>query len=871
MNRSIARLIIILLAVAVVVGVVIGIVSGSNNSQGDGKPTGTTPSNSGSTTTTTTTTTSTTLPPDLHSPEIIGEYTDGKSTVLAIEACEKDGTITATYEQIVNNGYCKIKLQGKVISKNSDGSISLEWTNQSIITSIDTDDIVLPSAFTVTENGKYLKFDNTELASGTKAENLIGTAEDLQKLAESNETFVLINDVNLDGIEWKPIENFSGKLIGNGHSISNLTIDASSDNVGFFSVLKGTVIDVKFENASVTVTNAQENIGILCGLLENAKVEDIYVSGTISAEKSKNVGGIIGKYSANYTFEVHGLQSEANITGNEYVGGIFGYMNCSMGGYSNPTVTLTQFKNSGKVTATGSYVGGAIGYGMVNNSNSNHVFTFYASDFENTGDVTGKSYVGGLFGYAYSDGTASYIQDSSSSANIKAEAMVGGLAGQLEYIQMNNCDNAGTTITATKYIIDGSNKYAYVGGYAGRGYIASNCTNTVDINYTAGGLYVGGIMGYSQGSDSYEMIELKNTATINGENYVGGIFGYSSANWTFSASNFENKGDIVGNEYVGGIFGYMNCSMGGYSNPTVTLTQFKNSGKVTATGSYVGGAIGYGMVNNSNSNHVFTFYASDFENTGDVTGKSYVGGLIGFAYSDDTNSCIRDSKSSANITAEFYIGGLAGMLQNIQMDSCENTGSTVTATGYTEYKDSKCVFLGGFVGRAYIINNCTNTIDINYEGDANYVGGIAGHLYMWHSFSLKNLKNEGTVEGYNYVGGIFGYFQCYMDSWTAASTVTIEGFENSGIVKGNCYVGGSIGWFHADAYGKTFTLYASEFDHTGEVWGGLYVGGWLGYGYTDSSSSIISDSQATGVVQGTKWCGKYVGLVENIQIDYIEQ
>ena len=244
--------------------------------------------------------------------------------------------------------------------------------------------------------------------------------------------------------------------------------------------------------------------------------------------------------------------------------------------------------------------------------------------------------------------------------------------------------------------------------------------------------------------------------------------------------------------------------------------------------------------------------------------------MIGFAYSDNTDSCVRDSKSSANITAEYYIGGLAGMLQNIQMDSCENTGSTVTATGSITYQNKECVFLGGFVGRAYIINNCTNTIDIIYEGDANYVGGIAGHLYMWHSFSLKNLKNEGTVEGYNYVGGIFGYFQCYMDSWTAASTVTIEGFENSGIVKGNCYVGGSIGWFHADAYAKTFTLYASGFEHTGEVWGGLYVGGWFGYGYTDSSSSIIQDSNATGEVQGTKWCGKYVGVVENIQIGYIE-
>lgn len=104
----------------------------------------------------------------------------------------------------------------------------------------------------------------------------------------------------------------------------------------------------------------------------------------------------------------------------------------------------------------------------------------------------------------------------------------------------------------------------------------------------------------------------------------------------------------------------------------------------------------------------------------------------------------------------------------------------------------------------------------------------------------------------------------------SSATATISNFENTGVVEGGNYVGGSIGWFHADAYAiwESFTLNAFEFKHSGEVKGGLYVGGWIGYGYSDSDSSLIQDSSATGNVHGTKWCGKYVGGVDGIEIEY---
>jgi hypothetical protein len=245
----------------------------------------------------------------------------------------------------------------------------------------------------------------------------------------------------------------------------------------------------------------------------------------------------------------------------------------------------------------------------------------YVSDCTNTGDVKGTINVGGIFGYAYAT-NGSYIKNSSNSSAIEGEAYVGCIAGSALCITVTDCENGGSTLTATKYVTQDGVKYAYVGGFVGEGSEASDCTNEVDINYTAGGRYVGGIIGGITTGQGRTMTGLRNTANISGADYVGGI---------------------IGNYYVDS----------NYNDRTTQFDDLENSGNITGTGNYIGGMIGSF---DGDQEQYRTLYISDFANTGTVKGSKYVGGIVGYAHTND-KSYIQDSTTTS--------GKIAGELKGI--------------------------------------------------------------------------------------------------------------------------------------------------------------------------------------------------------------
>ena len=77
----------------------------------------------------------------------------------------------------------------------------------------------------------------------------ITTAEELQAMSDHLDAYyVLMNDIDLSGTAWTPVgttsKPFTGNLNGNGKSISNLTITATSNDTayGLFGVNKGEVM-----------------------------------------------------------------------------------------------------------------------------------------------------------------------------------------------------------------------------------------------------------------------------------------------------------------------------------------------------------------------------------------------------------------------------------------------------------------------------------------------------------------------------------------------------------------------------------------------------------------------------------------------------
>lgn len=780
-----------------------------------------------------------------YSPEILQTYTgtyrsssgDMATALLTFEECSQDGKVTGVLEFILEGEYGKYTVNGTITKRQNNGRILMDLTagqwivQPSNYSFLDEIVITITEGFTKVSGNKY----NFQTSAGSDTEFDIKSASDLNKLSNADGLFILKSDIDLAGQSWKPIEGFTGTLVGNGYTIKNMTIEASGDNVGFFATLSGFVSNVNFENATVNVSGRHQNVGILAGCVDGI-VADVTVSGTVTAEMCSYVGGVVGLMNRAGTLAISNMESAANVSGNEMVGGIFGGLMDQPESYTDYTVTLGELKNSGQITGAGTYVGGIAGYLYVEGRGGNAEITLFADELTNTGAITGKQHVGGIFGVAFSDNTASYMQDCSSNAAVTGEAYVGGLAGQLAGITMNHCSNAGATVTATGYVTSEGEKYAFVGGYVGFGYLANDCANAVQIQYTGGGKYVGGIMGYTDAWGTYESKNLENTANISGADCVGGIFG-----------------------------GLVNTPES-YTDYTVTLSGMKNSGAITGTGSYAGGIAGYLYVEGRGGNAEITLFADEMTSTGAVTGKQHVGGIFGYAFSDSAASYMQDCSCSGAVTGEAYVGALAGQLSKITLNSCSNLGATITATGYVTLDGVKYAYVGGYVGYGYLANDCTNTVNIDYTGGGAYVGGIMGYTDAWGTYEMKNLENTANISGRSHVGGIIGGLLNKPESYTDYSA-TINNMKNSGKVTGSGnYVGGIIGYLELEGRGGNaeITLYSNAMSNTGAVKGGKYVGGIFGYAKSDSSNSAVSDITSTGSVSGTSNYSKNAGYAEKV-------
>lgn len=114
------------------------------------------------------------------------------------------------------------------------------------------------------ENINYQAFDI--IGGGTQSDPyIITTAIQLQKINENLEaSYKLGANIDLTGLQWTVIGNqkypFTGRLDGNGYTISNLSLEKDADNVGLFGYNTGTLKTVKINNINIKGKN---NVGSL--------------------------------------------------------------------------------------------------------------------------------------------------------------------------------------------------------------------------------------------------------------------------------------------------------------------------------------------------------------------------------------------------------------------------------------------------------------------------------------------------------------------------------------------------------------------------------------------------------------------------------
>ena len=214
-------------------------------------------------------------------------------------------------------------------------------------------------------------------------------ADDVKEIDMSTVCHEANTATNTKELSWNPIGNsdisYQGTFDGKGKTISNLYINAISENTGFMGyagffgyVDAGSIKNITFNNAKVNSTGFRST-GILAGGAGSCIIEDIKTLASCSVEGIDNVGGIVGMAKGN----ISNCENHAAVKGAEDVGGIAGW-------YDGSDNSITSCANYGVVTGSGNNVGGMVGYfrsGTIQNS-------------ANYGNITGYKYVGNLIGDA---------------------------------------------------------------------------------------------------------------------------------------------------------------------------------------------------------------------------------------------------------------------------------------------------------------------------------------------------------------------------------------------------------------------------------------------------------------------------------------
>lgn len=385
------------------------------------------------------------------------------------------------------------------------------------------------------------------------------------------------------------------------------------------------------------ITSSASDVGGIAGFSEGTVDGGEIGVGEISVIGRDNVGGFVGSSTGtvqNCTRPGRrngadgGTRISISASGST-VGGIVG-LNGAKDGDNTKAIVINCINKADLEYANCSSVGGIVGenYGFVGTRSSadgDETTVCY-----NTGNVTGKTNVGGLVGVNREGGVVDGCNDKRNKGNITGEVdkkdnkggdQVGGFVGGMSGGTVKNCVRAGETGQ-----ISGQQ---YIGGIVGRAYggTIKGCVNERPVSATKVDSYVGGIVGGVENSGMVE--KCRNTMVkgvdFTGINYVGGIAGSVKGESTVvdkcyngdsTLANDAKKaggefGAIKGEWYVGGIAGYIKGSK---------ISNSYNKANVEAV--YCAG----GIVGASEGGQIWTSYSA-----GNVTGVDYVGGILGLS------------------------------------------------------------------------------------------------------------------------------------------------------------------------------------------------------------------------------------------------
>ena len=291
----------------------------------------------------------------------------------------------------------------------------------------------------------------------------IETQDDLRNISRDlNGTYCLMNDIELAG-DWTPIAGvFTGRLFGNGYTISNLRINrrnlATTSRIGLFAINNGVIKDIIFENSRITVTTVNGNnwsyVGTIAGEARtNSNISNIIINNgaitTSGMQDRRGVGGVVGLGGNISNIKTNLTITDAGqpLSKMYHIGGVTGE-----GGRINNVLTNGEITVSPSNSASTLYAGGISGIGnatnkqTVNNAINNANITINPSNNTTTSDIGG---IIGRFHLNTTDSLNSAINLGSITTSNIPNGQFGIIAGDvINTTNITNAISAGTSNSA---------------------------------------------------------------------------------------------------------------------------------------------------------------------------------------------------------------------------------------------------------------------------------------------------------------------------------------------------------------------------------------------------------------------------------------
>jgi len=696
----------------------------------------------------------------------------------------------------------------------------------------------------------------------------------------------IYKDMNGNGIEediktevttskgFKPIGNssvpFSGTFEGYGYEISNLYINrGNEDNIALFGfVTDGLIRGINFNNVSITGYN---QVAGVVGYLYSGEVNEINIQGTIKSNFNHS-GAVVG-YNNSSENKITSVLVNANISGRDGIGGIYGFSN------NKPPIISGVFEtgsvgssyNNGKVTGDTSingtiYVSSKVtGTGFMNRV---HGTSYNLSDNMLSGyDEVLDTWIGGdndSSGYYFDYDDNNKIVVKSVKRNPITFTLKGNGTESSPYLISDYQDwkEATTKVKENIYFklnndIDFADKPFYMMGTGGNYFVGVLDGDYYKLsNISINGINNVGIIGYNNGGTIEGLnIDTLNVSSVN--NNIGGIVGYN-ATGSVIGINTEN---IIINGYanVGGVVGYLDKGI---------INEINMKGNVTSSFNHSGGIAGY---SNSSDNKITSVIVN-----GNISGRDFIGGIYGFS-----------NNRPLTISGVFETGSVGSSYNNGKVTGDES----MKGTAYVSNKVTGTGFLNRMHGTSYNLSN--NMLSGYDEVLDTWIGGdndSSGYYFDYNENneivvkSIKknpitfNLKGNGTesspylINNYQdwkeattkikqdvyfklnndidfadkpfYMMGTGGnYFVGVLDgNYHKLSNISINGINNVGIIGYNN--GGTIKGLNID------TLNVSSINNN--------IGGIVGY---NATGSVIGINAENIIINGYANVGGVVGYL----------